>query len=179
MPETPHTIIDDVLPIEEFDKLTKFIVFNNQLPLTIDGGVSHAPDKEHYNQEKEDDHRNWYASHVSYINNVPISIIFEFIANILKPVFERAQLKSLVRIKTNFYPYTHEIFEHSPHRDYDFHCVGGVLSLNTCDGFTRLEDGTKVDSIANRLLLFDSSQNHNSSTTTNAKGRYNININYI
>ena len=79
----------------------------------------------------------------------------------------------------NCYPYTHEIFEHSPHRDYDFHCVGGDLSLNTCDGFTRLEDGTKVDSVANRLLLFISSLNHNSSTTTNAKGRYNININYI
>ena len=42
-----------------------------------------------------------------------------------------------------------------------------------------LEDGTKVDSVANRLLLFNSSLNHNSSTTTNAKGRYNININYI
>ena len=179
MPETPHKIIDNVLPIEEFDKLTKFIVFNPQFPLTIDGGVAHGPDKDNYNKDKEEDNRNWYASHLSYQNHVPISNSFEPIANILLHIFNAVNLKSLLRIKTNFYPYTHEIFEHSPHKDYDFHCIAGVLSLNTCDGFTRLEDGTKVDSVANRLLLFNSSQNHNSSTTTNAKGRYNININYI
>ena len=179
MPETPHKIIDDVLPIESFDKLKDFIVFNNQFPLTIDGGVGYGPDNKDYDKEKEEDNRNWYASHVSYINNVPISNSFETIASILSPIFEAVNLKSLLRVKTNFYPYTHEIFEHSPHRDYGFDCIAGVLSLNTCDGFTRLEDGTKVDSVANRLLLFNSSLNHNSSTTTNAKGRYNININYI
>ena len=179
MPKTIHRIIDDVLPIEEFDKLKNFIVFNNQFPLTIDGGVGYGPNNKDYNKEIEEDKRNWYASHVSYINNVPISNSFNPIVTILAPVFDKMGIKSLLKLKVNFYPYTHEIFEHAPHKDYGFECYGAILSLNTCDGFTRLEDGTKIDSIANRLLIFKGNHNHNSSTTTNAKGRYNININYL
>jgi hypothetical protein len=54
-----------------------------------------------------------------------------------------------------------------------------VFSLNTCDGFTSLEDGTKIESIENRLLLFDSNKPHASSTCTNAKARFNMNFNYF
>ena len=43
----------------------------------------------------------------------------------------------------------------------------------------KLEDGTKIDSIANRILLFDSSKKHCSTTTTNTFARINININFI
>ena len=56
---------------------------------------------------------------------------------------------------------------------------GAVFSLNTCDGFTSLDDGTKIESIENRLLLFDSNKPHASSTCTNAKARFNMNFNYF
>ena len=42
-----------------------------------------------------------------------------------------------------------------------------------------LEDGTKVESIQNRLLLFAPSKTHNSTSCTDAKVRVNINFNYI
>ena len=42
-----------------------------------------------------------------------------------------------------------------------------------------MEDGTKIDSVENRLLIFDGIRFHNSSSTTNAKGRYNINFNFL
>ena len=54
-----------------------------------------------------------------------------------------------------------------------------LLSLNTCDGYTKLKDGTKIDSVANRVLLFDPCEEHCSTTTTNVKARFNINVNYI
>ena len=84
----------------------------------------------------------------------------------------------LIRSKINFYPYTNIVYEHGPHKDYDFFNYGAVLSLNTCNGFTRLEDGTKIDSVANRMLFFDASKLHNSSTTSDAPGRFNINLNF-
>jgi histidyl-tRNA synthetase len=180
MSENPtHQIINDTLPEEEFKKLTDLIIYNNKFPFTIEGCVAHRPNDEGYDKEKEEDYRNWYAGHVAYIQNVPVSDAFEPIARILTPVFQNLGMRSLLRLKVNFYPYTHEIFEHMPHKDYEFPCAAGIISLNTCDGFTRLEDGTKVESIANRLLIFDSSKPHNSSTTTNAKARYNINFNYL
>ena len=65
------------------------------------------------------------------------------------------------------------------HFDYPFSHSSALLSLNTCDGYTKLKDGTKIDSIANRILLFDASEEHCSTTTTNVPARFNININYI
>ena len=41
-----------------------------------------------------------------------------------------------------------------------------------------MHNGTKIDSVANRMVFFDGSQLHNSSTTSNAKERYNINFNF-
>ena len=42
-----------------------------------------------------------------------------------------------------------------------------------------MEDGTKVESIANRMLIFDASQKHCASTTTSKFARVNIIVNYL
>ena len=86
---------------------------------------------------------------------------------------------SLLRIKGNFYPHTETLREHTGHQDYLFSHTGALYSLNTCNGFTKLYDGTEIPSVANRILIFDSSTIHNSSTTTNAAGRFNINFNFL
>ena len=65
------------------------------------------------------------------------------------------------------------------HNDMSYSQFGCILSLNTCDGYTKLKDGTKIDSVANRVLLFDPSEEHCSTTTTNVSARININLNYF
>ena len=44
---------------------------------------------------------------------------------------------------------------------------------------TVLEDGTECESVANRLLLFDATKPHHSTTCTDQKRRVNINVNYM
>ena len=44
---------------------------------------------------------------------------------------------------------------------------------------TLIFDGTKIDSIANRALLFDPSKLHSSTSCTDDKVRLNMNINYF
>ena len=95
------------------------------------------------------------------------------------PLLDKLDARCLIRIKANLYPNTEILHEHSMHTDYPFFHSGAVLSLNTCDGYTKLEDGTKINSVANRILLFDPSEKHCSTTTTNVPARFNININYI
>ena len=56
--------------------------------------------------------------------------------------------------------------------------LAGIFSLNTCDGYTKFENGTKIESIANRFFLFDGSTKHASTTTTNVPARFNINFNF-
>ena len=89
------------------------------------------------------------------------------------------QLKSLMRCKANLYPQTCIVKEHGWHRDREFSHRGAILYLNNNDGYTILEDGTKIESVANRVLFFDPSIKHKSTTCTNKSCRMNINFNYF
>ena len=82
-------------------------------------------------------------------------------------------------MKINAYPYTEEVHEHNNHIDYSFKHNAAIFSLNTCDGYTKLKNGKKIESVENRLLKFDPSIEHCSTTTTNDLARFNININYF
>ncbi len=159
-------ISDHCLPGDYFDELRKYIVWNRSFPFYFCDTCN----------DNQTDDNHWYAFHLGYINNTPNGELYNKLLPFLNSL---PDFRSLIRIKANFYPQTPEIIEHAPHQDATFEHKGAIISLNTCDGFTRLEDGTKVDSIANRVLFFEPSKLHNSSTTTNAKGRFNININYL
>jgi hypothetical protein len=117
----------------------------------------------------------FYLYHMFYVNNAPCSPIYDK----LLPVVRKLGGESLIRIKGNLYPNTETLHEHPMHTDFSFSHSTALLSLNTCNGYTKLEDGTKIDSVANRVLLFDAKEKHCSTTTTNVSARYNINVNYI
>ena len=174
-----YKVIDNFLGEDEFKYLQNLIISNDgdlrDFPWKITTDVASGTNNKDYNLEIEKQLWNWYAIHPIY-NTLPESPYYDDIFNIFK---DKWHLKSLIRIKVNFYPYTHEIKEHAKHQDYDFSHHGAVFSLNTCDGFTRMSNGDKVDSVANRIVFFDPSEYHNSSTTSNQKGRYNINFNYF
>ena len=117
----------------------------------------------------------FYMAHMFYIDNMPVSPLFD---NLI-PLLQKLGMKCLLRVKANLYPNTKILHEHLMHTDYNYLHSGAILSLNTCDGYTKLKDGTTIDSIANRVLLFDASEEHCSTTTTNDYARFNININYM
>lgn len=71
------------------------------------------------------------------------------------PIVEKLSIASLIRIKVNFYPRTEEMKIHAAHKDYPFDHNGALFYVNSCDGYTVLEDGTKIESIANRVLVFN------------------------
>ena len=120
----------------------------------------------------------WYGTYVLYKNNEPASPAFDAIKALMQKIIDDNYGYAFIRAKANFYPWTKNVFEHGGHTDYEFPHYGAVLSLNTCDGFTRLHDGTKIESVENRMVFFDASKTHNSSTTSNESGRFNINLNF-
>ena len=124
---------------------------------------------------KEETDNSFYMSHLFYNFNTPISRFYDH----MMPLLQKIGIVCLMRMKANLYPNTHTLQEHSTHTDYPFSHSGAILSLNTCDGYTKLKDGTKIDSVANRILLFDASEVHCSTNTTNVSARINININYF
>jgi hypothetical protein len=80
--------------------------------------------------------------------------------------------------KANLFPSTEELKENAFHIDTDIPHKGALFYINTCNGFTILEDGTRIESVSNRMLLFDSAKPHASTNCTDQPSRINININY-
>ena len=99
--------------------------------------------------------------------------------NIVWPLIEKLKPKGLIRVKANCYMKTPTVFKHNPHTDYPFQHNGAIFYINNNDGKTILENGKQIDSVANRLLLFDASKLHQSTSCTNNRARINININYF
>ena len=54
-----------------------------------------------------------------------------------------------------------------------------VYYINDCNGYTKLEDGTVIESKANKLLTFPATTKHKGATCTDQKIRVLINLNYI
>ena len=51
--------------------------------------------------------------------------------------------------------------------------------MNTNNGYTEFEDGTKVESVANRFVSFPEKMKHRGTSCTDKKTRIVININYL
>ena len=129
---------------------------------------------------REEDYWSWYLVNMIYYEDIPQNEIYPNICNLFIPRFQHiANFKTMIRIKMNAYPHTDVVKEHEKHIDFDYEHTGAVFSLNTCDGYTKFSDGTKVESVANRIVFFDASKYHQSTTTSNAKLRYNMNYNFL
>ena len=168
-------IIPDFLPKPVFEQLSQAI-FSPTFPWYLTTSVA-SP----YLKSKENS-KLFYMSHLVYEKEKYVKVnpndqtIIDLLLEKLAP--EEGNLQ-LIRMKINFYPNTTELHEHDYHRDYEYSHMGAILSLNTCDGYTKIrETDTKYHSWANTLLSFNPSEDHCSTTTTNAIGRFNININY-
>ena len=113
--------------------------------------------------------------HTFYANDMPTST-YDDVAFLR----EKLNMSSLVRIKVNLNPKTEtlQVHEDAFHIDYP-DITTAVFYLNTCDGYTLFEDGTKENSVENRIVIFDSNMRHTGTSCTNEAGRLVMNINYF
>jgi hypothetical protein len=88
-------------------------------------------------------------------------------------------IKALIRVKGNLYTRSEKLFVHNKHVDYEYKHEGALYYVNDNDGYTILDGGAKIESKKNRLLLFDPSLPHSSTTCTDSPSRINININFF
>jgi len=96
----------------------------------------------------------------------------------LIPLFDKMNMEVHFRVKINLNPKAHKVFEHGYHIDIPTPSKTAIFYLNTNDGYTAFETGEKVESVANRLVVFDSNIKHTGTTCTNQKARLVLNINY-
>tara|TARA_Y100000385_G_C13000475_1_gene596958 strand:+ start:489 stop:1004 length:516 start_codon:yes stop_codon:yes gene_type:complete len=162
-------IINNFLPQDQFDLLVNQC---NSLQFRINNGVSGESD----GTDKHD----WQLSHWFYqlpfeINNETFYMMTDILRKLDPTILSRAKLN----INYN----TETIHEHGYHNDCDKNQMhifeSAVFYLNTNDGYTKFEDGSIVESVANRLVKFPASLRHTGSSCTNAKYRMVLNLLYI
>ena len=119
--------------------------------------------------------------HAFYDDHMPMSPFWnelDSIINIIQPF-------SIVKVRAKLLTRTPEIVETSFHVDIPLpeeklkQYTTSIFYVNTNDGYTKFEDGTKVESIANRMLSFPANTKHCGTSCTNEKTRVVINFNYF
>jgi len=158
-----YEVIDSFLPEEEF-KTIKTTLMSHDFSWFYGDSVAYR-----------EDINNFYFTHFFALDSQVNSSYYV----ILNPILQKLKVKTLIRAKSNLYTRTESLVEHEKHVDYDFEHKGAIFYVNTNNGFTVLEDGTKIESIENRVLIFDAHKMHNSTNCTDKKTRVNINFNYF
>lgn len=98
---------------------------------------------------------------------------------VLQPFGQEAEI---LRAKYNLQPWTKRIQKNSFHVDLDKNSITPetytcIFYINTCNGYTEFENGIKVDSVENRMLIFNPTLMHRGTTTSNSQKRVVLNIN--
>lgn len=158
-------IIDNFLPQEDFLKIKNHIL-NPNFSWTFAPIVSNDKENLPTTSSYYFAHQFWNGFHT------------EIETQIFAPILNEINCRSLIRIKANLYPSTESIYHHMDHVDYDFPHRGAIFYLNTNNGFT-VVDSKEIESIENRLLLFDPTVPHHSTTCTDKKCRINVNFNFF
>jgi hypothetical protein len=165
-------IKDDFLPREIHRKMVELIMTPNaQLPWTISAVVSPEDWNPIYDKKY-----NYQFIHIFFKD---FNIDKESFP-IVGPLIDRLNPFAIERIKANLNPWTNEIIEHGMHWDSPTSAAKtAIYYLNTNNGYTLFEDGTKVESVANRVVIFDSNVKHTGTTCTDKIFRSLINVVYV
>jgi hypothetical protein len=100
-------------------------------------------------------------------------------SSIIEPILEKLNPSAIVRIKANLLPNTPNIETFKMHKDFNFFDgKTAIFYVNTNNGYTLFENGTRVESIANRCVIFDARLDHTGTTCTDQRVRSVINLNY-
>lgn len=158
-------VVDNFLSDQTFNTLQKTILGNNF-----------------------DWYYNNYINHESETNKV-----FQFIHfflntngggasfNVIEPILNIIKPTSLLRIKANLLTKTNNIVINEFHKDFNNknNLTTAIYYINTCNGYTLFKDGTKIESVANRFVSFDSTLEHTGTSCTDKNIRVVINFNYF
>jgi len=167
-------IIDNFLSPTDFEYIKKTVIESIDFPWFYSKVIDDKTTGK-YSKVACDNVYNYQLAHMLYNNNLKNSEFY----NILYPFIHELKIDSLVKAKLNFNPRAEKIIHHGMHCDYPFKCLTAVYYLNTNNGYTIFESGEKIESIENRIVVFNSSKMHTGTTCTDKQGRYVLNINFF
>ena len=168
--EIKRQIIDNFLPQEQF-KLSQSLIMDYGFPWMWNDSVTNEVG---YSNPKE-----FQFVHLFYDPLSGVTTQYPGWLNIVKPYGDKFNPISLMRIKANLNVSTKKHIKRDLHTDFNVPCITAIAYMNTNNGYTIFEDGTKIESVENRVLIFDSQLRHAGVPCTDEKRRVVINFNFI
>ena len=99
--------------------------------------------------------------------------------SIMAPLVNKLQPSAVLKAKANLQWQRDTIIEDPLHVDFTgVQATTSILYMNTCNGYTHFEDGSKVHSVANRIVTFPTQTLHAGANCTDDIARVVINFNY-
>ena len=133
------------------------------------------------NIDNKNDVEKFQFVHMFYENYQPQSQSM----NVLTPILELLRPAAIYRIKSNLLTKTSAIIENKFHVDMGVlpeerqkQWTTSIFYMNTNNGYTKFENGTKMNSVANRMITFPSNMKHKGTSCTDERTRVVINFNY-
>lgn len=161
-----YKIIDNFLPKDLSHRIHDVLLTSQYTNWYLQNDISGQDDK---------NDKLFYLTHLFYADHAVKSDMFTWVQHVMQDM----DIKALIRIKANLYPKTEFMHIHKEHTDYPYSHKGAIYYVNDNDGYTILNGDVRIESKQNRLLLFDPSIPHQSTTCTDAPYRVNINFNYF
>jgi hypothetical protein len=99
----------------------------------------------------------------------------------LRKIYTKLECRALIQSRANLMLKQKEIKKLHFHTDYTFKCKTAILYMNSNNGATILDENKqiKIDSIENRIVVFDSQIRHSVLVQSDTKRRIVLNINYF
>ena len=170
-------IIDNFLNKDDFEKLRKFLMSPNSQWRFVDF-IAH--------KDKRDQDKDGYFVHSftdrdpnTFVERFEVSPHLQKVGKLLDSINKKLNFREILRIRSSLYPRREKQKPDPYHVDYNFDHKVCIFYVNTNNGFTLFENGEKVNSVANRLLIFDGLEKHCSVVQTDTTARYIININLL
>lgn len=161
-------IIDDFLPEEDFAKLQE-IILGDDFAWFYNKTIAY---------DSDDETVPYQFTHSVFDDKVGVQ---SGAIELFKDLFVKIGIDTLIKAKLNLGPRVTQPEEGGWHTDYPKYMKHktAVFFLNTNNGYTKFEDGTVVESVANRFAEFDSDQPHTGVSQTDTQVRVVLNLNYI
>lgn len=159
MEKQTYKIIDNFLDVSDFEILSDTVLNPNFL----------------WSVQNDETETNLFLELIHYENNKPLSEFY----NLLVPIMKKIEVLGLVEIRANMYFSNTYLKSFKKEKKYNFSVGTAIYYINTNDGYTLLEDGSKIESRENRIVLFEESSFYYETNCTDNSCRTNITFNYF
>jgi hypothetical protein len=165
-----YRIIDNFLDTVSFKNL-KDTVLKYDFPWFFSKSQTHSI------SETNNEIDSFYFAHLVYQDNKVHSAVYE---NFILEMLSRLGCNAVSNIRINLLTVKEKQILSGWHIDRPYECNTGIFYLNTCNGYTLLDEKEKIkiESVENRMLIFNSQIKHCAVNQTDVARRVVINFNY-